>query len=211
MKTRTFILLAMLGLARLHCDGAAVDDQITVNYSGNVVDSSGIKLNGATVEIGYFAGSFDAANPLPALLDSANWKVFDLTSTSHISLLGGDGSFNQAGHNTLSPFGGHQIYLLAFESQGTSISEYGLYAVPLSSNPAWEFPSSNVSPGDTTSITAPDAGIVHYWGSISSNGQSLQLQAVPEPGTYSLAAAGLLAFLAAAGRFQTKVQRRENA
>jgi hypothetical protein len=190
MKIRMLLPLALLVPGCLLCEGAAF-----VNYSGNVADALGNQINGATVEVGYFTSGFNAADPLAALSDSGNWQMFDSTTTSFIGLLGGDGSFNKAGQNNLTPFNGHQIYLFAFETSGSSVTEYGLYAVPSGSNPAWTFPSSAVSPGDTTSITAPDTGMISYWGGTTSGGASLQLAPVPEPAECALAIGlALLAF-----------------
>ncbi len=174
--------------------------QISISYTGgpgesNVVDSTGLAINGDTVSIGTFT-NFNPALPgnasdLAAL--QAHWVTFDSTPTHTIfSVDGRFGTTSPAVNNAI--FDGTKIYLWVTEGTGNNITEYGLFS---SSSTDWVFPAHDsaippnpISSNEVNQFLFGD-GIT---GSGGSTPGSLQTLAVPEPATISLLALGLLFF-----------------
>jgi hypothetical protein len=198
MKKLILMLLVVMVFGQFRTEAA-----ILVNYTGNVVDSAGVGVpNGNQVRLGFFNASFDVVAAAQAGNWSgtlANWHDFSSTTTDPTK-----GIPNRAGNFAESPsqdgtgFIGQPIYLWAFKTTTDlpptswgDVMEYGVFINPSNPNSNWTFPADL---GDT-SVASDNLGVVAYQGHGGIWSGSLQLAAIPEPGTFVVATGvGLLLF-----------------
>ncbi len=198
MKTK--ILLLGLLLAFPGWTRAAVQ----VVYTGNVVDAAGTGVaDGNEVRIGYFSTGFDvAANAGNLSALQQHWVQFGSTMTANGPPLPPRvGNFDGVSNGDPTTFGGHTIYLWAFQtgdhappaSNFANVQQYGLFNNPSSSD--WVFPSND---GTSTAIDSGQPGVQAVFGHML--GGSLQLAPVPDPAQFAAVSMLLMLLLAAGAR-----------
>jgi hypothetical protein len=196
MIRRFLGLIAVLSFTAALCQA-----QVSITYSGgsaspNMVDSDLQPLaDGNDVEIGYFTPGFlqQNQNNLSALMNArttGDWHLFGATTITHNFLLP-PGSFSSTAtqpNSTAATFAGQPIDLWVFKTSDNSaptasnVVGYGIFS---SSDVSWIFPT----PGPTPIAFSIDTSQVNQYfhgSAVTGSPGSLEVIAVPEPGSVAL-------------------------
>jgi hypothetical protein len=222
MMRPVILLAAVIGCIQTLCLGQS---SVNINYSGgsgspNMVGPDQQPLaNGNDVEIGYFDSGFNIqqnAGNESALMGAHSsggaWHPFG-TTTIQSGLLISPGGFSSTASKSGSAgttFAGHPIDLWVFQTKDnavpapdfSNVEAYGIYS---SSAATWTFPTPGATPV-TENITTSDVNDFLFGSSVSGSPGSLELLAVPEPGSLALAGLGLATVLMRVTRRNPKRQ-----
>ena len=187
--------------------------QTEVLYTGgsgerNVVQSDGTTAvpDGNYVEVGYFdsnSGFSPGANSTDLISLGAHWHEYGFTNIETFAPFGSPVPGRFRGDSLLndSTFDSKKIYLWIFQTSDngapagdfSNVSQYGIFSSTLSN---WSFPVDGATPpANQTALSSNDVDTYVFGSSVAGSPGSLELAnvaSVPEPGSLSLLAMGLV-------------------